>query len=154
MARDAGVGAELDMRIGGKVGPTSGDPVDLRAKVIGMEHNGTQSFGPEDFKTAVQLGDTVAVRANGIDIVLNSIRTQVFSPDCFKIVGIDPQHKHILVVKSHQHFYAAFAPLAAEVFYIATPGAINPDVTKVSYRRIDENKWPFVPNPFGGLQQP
>jgi microcystin degradation protein MlrC len=31
--REAGVGAELDLRIGGKTGPSSGDPMDLRVTV-------------------------------------------------------------------------------------------------------------------------
>ena len=148
MAMDAGVGAQLNLRIGGKVGPMSGDPLDLRVTVTGVRPRATQSFGPKDTRATVQLGDAVAIHAEGIDIVLNSVRAQTFSPDCFSTVGIDPQSKHILVVKSNQHFYAAFAPIAAEVLYVAAPGALDPDVTKVPYKCIDLDKWPLVDNPF------
>ena len=148
LAMEAGVGARLDLRIGGKTGPMSGDPLDLSVKVTGVKPNATQSFGPEDGRATVRLGDTVAVRVKGIDIVLNSIREQVFSPECFSTVGIDPRQKHILVVKGSQHFYAAFAPLAAEVLYLATPGAVNPDLTKFPFRYIDRNIWPLVEDPF------
>jgi microcystin degradation protein MlrC len=148
MAMDAGVGAQLDLRIGGKVGPMSGDPLDLRVTVTGVRPRATQSFGPKGTRATVQLGDAVAVHAEGIDMVLNSIRAQTFSPDCFSTVGIDPHSKHILVVKSNQHFYAAFAPIASEVLYVAAPGALDPDVTKIPYKHIDLNKWPLVENPF------
>ncbi len=151
IAMNAGVGAQLDLRIGGKIGPASGDPLDLHVQVMGVQPNATQSFGPENAKAIVQLGDAVAVRAQGIDIMLNSIRTQTLSPECFSTVGIDPQQKHLLVVKSMQHFYAAFAPLAAEVLYISAPGAVSPDLTQVQYAHIDRNMWPFVEDPWARL---
>jgi len=61
-------------------------------------------------------GHAVAVRvAPGIDIALVSERCQVFSPDGFTRLGIEPSQKRIVVVKSMNHFYAGFAPIAAEV---------------------------------------
>jgi microcystin degradation protein MlrC len=152
MAMDAGVGARLDLRVGGKIGPASGDPLDLSVQVIGVQPNATQTFGPEDSKATVQIGDAVAVHAAGIDIVLNAIRTQTFSPDCFTTVGIDPHQKRILVVKSAQHFYAAFAPIASEVIYLSSPGVLPPDHTKIPYKRIDLNMWPLVEDPFADSQ--
>ena len=35
-AGDGGLGARLKLRIGGKLGPSSGDPVDVEATVIGL----------------------------------------------------------------------------------------------------------------------
>jgi microcystin degradation protein MlrC len=113
--------------------------------VIGVQPDATQTFGPEGKGS---LGDTVAVRANGIDIVLNTRRTQALSPDCFSNVGIDPQAKHILVVKSSQHFQAEFAPIAVETFYVAAPGAINPDLTRLPYQHANRYIWPWVEDPF------
>jgi microcystin degradation protein MlrC len=79
----------------------------------------------------------VALRANGIDIVVNTHRTQVFNPDAFTNVGIDPTQKRILVVKSMQHFYAGFAPIAAQILYVAAPGALVPDFKTLAYRKIN-----------------
>jgi microcystin degradation protein MlrC len=36
VAIEAGLGARLDLRIGGKMGPMSGDPVDLHVTVTGI----------------------------------------------------------------------------------------------------------------------
>ncbi|NJN83974.1 MAG: M81 family metallopeptidase, partial [Caldilineaceae bacterium] len=144
IAMDAGVGAQLDLRIGGKLGPVSGDPVDLRVTVTGIQRDATQTFGPG----IVKLGDAVAVHAEGIDMVLNTIRTQTFSPSCFSVVGIDPLQRHILVVKSMHHFHAAFAPIAAEVIHVDAPGAMVTDFTKIPYTRINFQMWPLVDHPF------
>lgn len=152
LAMEAGEGARLDLRLGGKLGPASGDPVDLAVTVTRVARDVSQSFDQGGIKAEARLGDAVAVRARGIDVVLNTLRTQTFSPDCFTRLGIDPLQKRLLVVKSSQHFYAAFAPLAAEVLYVAAPGAIVPDFHRIPYRRAGRHKWPFVDDPFAGEQ--
>jgi microcystin degradation protein MlrC len=75
-AMDAGEGATLDLRIGGKMGPTSGQPLDLRVKVGRICRNARQSYGPSH----EPLGDCVGVSVNGVAIVLNTLRTQAFGP--------------------------------------------------------------------------
>jgi microcystin degradation protein MlrC len=141
VAMEVGEGVELELRIGGKMGPMSGDPVDLRVRVGKIARDAIQYFGPG----ASQLGDAVALHGpNGIDIVINSQRTQTFSPHVFTNVNIDPLRKKILVVKSMQHFYAGFAPLSPKIFYVAAPGALVPDVRLLPYQKANRNIWPMV----------
>jgi microcystin degradation protein MlrC len=138
-AMDAGEGATLDLRIGGKMGRASGQPLDLRVTVTGICRNAAQSYGVSH----EPLGDCVAVRVNGVDIVLNTLRTQAFGPELFENVGIDPRSCRIVVVKSTQHFHAGFGPLAADVLYIGGPGALERDLGRLPYRKIIRPKWPF-----------
>ncbi|MXZ34752.1 MAG: microcystin LR degradation protein MlrC-like protein, partial [Acidobacteria bacterium] len=74
---------------------------------------------------------------------VNSIRTQTLGADAFTNMGIDPRTRRILVVKSMQHFHAAFAPLARQVLYVDSPGALVSDVTQLSFRKADREKWPI-----------
>ena len=62
-------------------------------------------------------------------------------------LGLTLLDKRLLVVKSMQHFHTAFAPLAREVMYVATPGAVNPDVTALPYRARSLDFWPRVAAP-------
>ncbi len=148
VAMSAGTGATLDLRLGGKMGPMSGDPLDLRVTVSGiipdMKQQWTQSEGP----VAIDCGDSVALHCQGIDIIVNSQRGQVFSPVVFSNFGIDVKSKRLLVVKSTQHFYAGFAPIADEIIYMAGPGAIPPIFTEIPYQRANRRKYPFIDNPF------
>jgi microcystin degradation protein MlrC len=147
VAMDAGVGAHLDMRIGGKMGPMSGDPLDLHIEVTGIAENALEYFGPDDARQDVPLGNTAALRVNGIDIVLISLRTQTFSPEVFTNLGIDPTKRRLVIVKSTQHFYGRFAPIAAEVLYISAPGAVQPDFKNIPYKCANTNKYPMVADP-------
>jgi microcystin degradation protein MlrC len=148
VAKEAGDEAQLDLRIGGKMGKSSGDPVDLNVVVTKVAPSAEQKFGIGDAVFAVPLGDSVGVHANGVDIVLISERTQTFDPSVFTNVGIDPMTRKILVVKSTQHFYARFSPIAREVIYVAAPGAIVPDFRKIPYQNVKRPLWPLVENPF------
>jgi len=72
-----------------------------------------------------------------MDVVMTSRRQQVFSPHCFTEHGIDPTRRHIVVVKSMQHFMGGFAPIAASVVRCDGPGSATLDMRMIPYRRID-----------------
>ncbi len=141
LARDAGVGAELALRIGGKVGPASGQPVDVLAIVTAVSSDARQHGLAGHYTEA--LGDAVAVRAGGIDIVLNTRRQQVFSPECFTQLGIDVAAKRLLVVKSTRHFRACFDPIASQTVICDAPGSLNSDLARLPYQHLARPIWPL-----------
>jgi microcystin degradation protein MlrC len=80
--------------------------------------------------------------ACAIDIVVNDHRTQGFSPECFTCAGVDLAQTRAAIVKSTQHFHAAFLPVAAEILYVAAPGTGLMDMRALVYRRVDRPLWP------------
>lgn len=139
LGMEAGVGAELNLRIGGKIGPRSGDPIDLPVKVLGVCERSMQKFG----QSHDDLGASVSVEHNGLEIVLNTRRTQGFGTELFTNVGINLEDKKLIVVKSAQHFYAEFAPVAGEIIYMDGPGCVPRDITQLEYKNIRRPMWPF-----------
>ncbi|WP_305985988.1 M81 family metallopeptidase [Roseibium sp. MMSF_3544] len=139
----AGEGAELDLRFGGKTSAHAGQPIDARVKVTALVENAVQRFGA----SVVPLGNSAAIRIGDLDIVLNSNRSQAFSPDLFTNLGIDIGAKRILIVKSTNHFHGAFAPLAGEILYAAVDGPYPNDPRRTAYTRLKRALWPMVDNP-------
>jgi microcystin degradation protein MlrC len=87
----------------------------------------------------------------GIDLVLTTRRGQGFAPTIFSAVGIDPEQKHILVVKSTQHFHAGFAPISKQVLYAGDLGALPGDMLTIPFERANTKRmWPFVAQPLEG----
>jgi microcystin degradation protein MlrC len=136
---EAGEGAHMKLRVGGKLGPMSGDPLDLDVTVTRVVREAMQDY----LGAKTRMGDCAAICAQGIDIVLNSKRTQTFTPSAFTNLGIDPAAKRFVVVKSMNHFRAGFAPIAREILYAASPGAIDFDYRRVSYTRIKRPIYPL-----------
>lgn len=140
LAFEAGAGARLPLRIGGKVGPVSGDPLDALCTVKAL-HPAMMMSGLAG--TSTPLGDCALVEVQGVEVVLSSIRCPGLDIDFFTQLGCDPARKKIVVVKSSQHFYASFSKIAAKVIYVDTPGALCTDLGWLPYKKIRRPKWPL-----------
>ena len=141
----AGEGARLRLRLGGKACECSGRPLDLDVEVV----RALEDYTFEDIDgSTTSMGDVAVVRAYGIDIVLNSVRTTALHSRRFEDVGIDPLAKKVLVVKSANNFYAGFEEIAAEVLYVDTPGLTGGDITELPFTKIRRPMWPFDEDPF------
>ena len=136
----ATIAAQLPMRLGGKISPLSGDPLDVLCTVMAL-HQDMVMTGLSN--TPTPLGDCAWVRAAGVDVVLISLRNQAMHTDLFTQLGIELSQCKLVVVKSSQHFYASFAPLAAKVIYVQAPGAVTHDLHSLPYSKIQRPKWPL-----------
>lgn len=145
--RAAGQGAVINLRFGGKAGPQAGEPIDAAVRVMAVQDEAWQSFG----KSRVPLGPSAVVRVEDIDtdIILNTNRTQTFEPDVLSNLGIDPLAKKLIVVKSTNHFYAGFAPIASEIIYVDAPTSYPSNPARTNYRKLNREIWPRVKDPHG-----
>ncbi len=144
---DAGLGATLPLRFGGKIGPASGMPVDAVVTVAGLARDCRQSFGP----TQVKLGDCACVLVGGIEVVLITNRSQALGLELFRNVGVEPTEKRMLVVKSTNHFHAAFGPIADKVLYVESDGPLPRQYERIAYTRVQRPIWPLDAEAAGGL---
>ncbi len=135
----AGVGGRLQLRFGGKTAPTSGQPIDALVTVTQLTRDAQQTF----VGAKVPLGDCAAINIDGIDVVLISKRTQALGSDLLTGMGVAIEGKKLVVVKSTNHFHAAFAPFASRVIYCDANGPIPRDHRKVPYTRVQRPIWPL-----------
>jgi microcystin degradation protein MlrC len=149
MCFEAGVGATFPLRLGGKMGPTGDLPIDLVATVRGLsdDHTQTSLSGGRDSVGAAAWIETGGPKG-GVHIIIGSVRQQVFNPDMFEALGCRLADKRIVVVKSAQHFYAGFAPIAHSVRYCSVPGGMICDYPSIPLTRIRTPWWPKVEDPF------
>ena len=138
---EAGEGAEVQLRVGGKVAPVSGQPLDLRCTVLALKREAVMT-GLSN--TPALLGDVAILRTGGVVLALTSLRTQAMGTDMFTQFGIDLAAMKLIVVKSSQHFYASYSQVAKHVIYVATPGAITQDYNSLPYRKVQRPKWPLT----------
>lgn len=140
----AGTGARLNVRVGGKTSPASGDPVDLAVQVIAIKESYMHEFPQSSGKVVrVLSGDTVALESEGIYLIVNSSRCQCFAPSAFSDFGIEGLD--IYIPKSTNHFLAGFGPVAGTVIMMAAPGAIVPLVKQIPFRRLcTQSMWPWT----------
>jgi microcystin degradation protein MlrC len=137
-------GHGMPLRFGGKAASTSGDPIDAIVTVRAVTDDLRIPFE----QSTVSLGAAAAITIGNLDVVLASGRSQTFSPPVFTNLGIDLSKKKIVVVKSSNHFYAAFAPIAAKITYVDCGGPYPPDPARIPYTKVRRPISPLDPNPW------
>ncbi|MCY1514704.1 Metallopeptidase family M81 [compost metagenome] len=138
---EAGDGAQIKLRIGGKVAPVSGQPLDLDCEILALKRDAVMTGLAG---TPALLGDVAVVRSQGVVIVLTTNRTQAMGTDLFTQFGVDLQAMKLIIVKSSQHFYASYSQVGRHVIYVETPGAITQDYNALPYTKRKLPKWPFT----------
>src|SRR5260370_16709371 len=86
--------------------------------------------GPMNAGVETSMGPTAVLRIGGIDVVTISSRIQTIDLQVFLSQGIDPTAKSVLVVKSLQHYRAAYPPIAPPIALLASSGTSSPALTR------------------------
>jgi microcystin degradation protein MlrC len=134
IAFDAGVGARLPLRIGGKVSLDSGAPLDVHAEVLALQRNHHQRVGSLD----APLGDAAAVCFEGIEVVLTSVRDQAYDPSLFSGLGIDCMARRFIVLKSAQQFHLGFDAVTTQARALRRPAR-----GRDAFQRVRRPLWPL-----------
>lgn len=137
---EAGEGAQIKLRIGGKVAPVSGQPLDLACEIVALKRDAVMTGLAG---TPALLGDVAVVRSQGVTIVMTTNRTQAMDTDLFTQFGVDLGAMKLVIPKSSQHFYASYSKLGRHVIYVETPGAITQDYNALPFTKRKLPKWPF-----------
>ncbi|WP_170464601.1 M81 family metallopeptidase [Ruegeria arenilitoris] len=145
ICQDAGVGSKLTVRLGGKTGIVSGDPIDLDATVMSIKTGLGQHLG-----TGLEpMGTVVWLRLEGeVDLLVNDLRVQVYHPEAFEQVGIRLAEKSAAVVKSLFHFYGPFRQISDHILQVASPGGTQPAFRDIALTKRTLPYWPAVEHPF------
>lgn len=141
---EAGLDATLRLKIGGKVDPSYGAPIEAEAKVTHLSNGKFRIEGPMLRGFPVDMGPTATVKVGGVEVVLSSRRFQNYDRNFFRAGGIEPAERAVLAVKSMQHFRAAYAPIASEIIVVDEGGGITShDLTKLDFRHVRSPVWPL-----------
>ena len=140
IAFEAGIGANLHLRVGGKIGPLSGQPLDVKCTVKALKRDLVMTALAN---STMAMGDSALIDVNGVEIVLVTIRAQAVNTDLFTQLDCDLGSKRLIVVKSSQHFYESFTKVTPHVIYVGAPGAVSQDYKTLPFQKIQRPKWPI-----------
>jgi microcystin degradation protein MlrC len=146
-AVDAGVGAELDIRIGGKVDRWHGEPLAVRGTIERLTDGRFTIEGTDHFANIygqeVQMGRCAVLRCGGIRILLTERKTPPGDLAQLRSQGIMPEEQKIIVVKSPVAFRGAYEPIAAHIFEVDTPGICAASLQNFPYQKLRRPIFPL-----------
>ncbi len=133
-ATDAGVGATIELDLGGKHDIPGDKPYHGTFEVTALSDGKFTTTGRSIPGRKIAIGPVAVLKIGGVSIVVASRRMQAYDQDIFKHIGIQPAEQKILVLKSTCHFRADFDPIAAETLVAVAPGAHIVDPREYPYR--------------------
>jgi len=139
----AGEGATVTVKLGGKIDPTFGAPLELTGTVKKITDGDYVALGPRWKGVTHHLGPTAVFKVGGIEIVVASNRLQLTEVEAFTHAGIDPRDKDVVAVKSMQHFRAAFQPLARDVLICDAGALATKDISKLPFTKLRRPIFPL-----------
>lgn len=138
----AGVGASVRLSLGGKLDPVHGQPLDVSGVVEAAVTVPWPLYGPEAGRAQNR---QAVVRIGGVRAILTEQRTPFHRLDDFRQVGIEPAQHAIIVVKVG-YLVPELKALAATALLALSPGAVDQDITRLPYQRIQRPMYPFDPD--------
>jgi microcystin degradation protein MlrC len=138
-----GVGATVDLLVGGKLDPSAGVPVPVRVEVR-LLTLGQVAHAIDD--QPVRFGRTAVARCGRTDIVLTEHPTSQMDPRYFRTVGIEPRERRITVVQSAHLFREAFEVrerIPRTIIEVDSPGISSPNARRFTYRSLRRPIYPL-----------
>jgi len=151
----AGVGAQVTLRLGGKLDMPSigrkGEPREVTGTVKLISDGKYRNRGPASRGVMMDMGPTVVLDTGKVEIVVITRHQEPNDLGCFLSVGIDPLEKKYLMLKSRVHYRAGFKPIAKQIIECAGVGVCTSDYDMLKFKKVRRPIYPLDnlndPNP-------
>jgi microcystin degradation protein MlrC len=144
-AMQAGIGARLQMKLGGKLPMSPAPPMETFVTVLSF-HEGiyTETQARHGGKTGGDMGPTVIVKSDrGLTIMLTTRRTGPFSLQPLLSCGIRPEDFDVIIIKGVHAPIGAYAEACPTFIRVNTPGVTTADMESLTYQHRRTPLFPF-----------
>jgi len=142
-AHEAGVGATIDVEIGGRSHVTLGPPVRMRAVVEGLCDGNFVYDGPMWKGVTDSVGPAAWLRQGGVSAVIISLPQQPVDLALCRSLGMDAASFRHICVKSTGHFRSGFEPIAGSIFNVDAKGILGQSFADLPFTRLGRPMYPL-----------
>jgi len=145
----AGVGARVTLALGGKmdmpaIGLT-GRPREVTGNVRRICSGLYRNEGPMARGELADMGPAAVLDTGKVEIAVISRHVEPHDIAAFRALGIEPEKKRYLMLKSRVHWRAGLGPMARAVIECAGEGVCTSDYSKLKFRRVRRPIFPLDP---------
>jgi len=137
-AHRAGVGARLDLSLGGQSNVPGDAPFRGNFEVMFLSDGRCRYDGPMMNGMQAELGPVACLRVDGVLVAVSSSKAQMLDRNLYRVAGIQPESMKVLVNKSSVHFRADFEPIAHAVLVAKALGPMTADPADLPWTRLAE----------------
>jgi microcystin degradation protein MlrC len=135
-AHEAGVGASIELDLGGASGWPGSRPLHATYRVESLGDGRFVGTGPFYRGARFDLGPMTLLRTGNVRIAVASRKQQAADQAMFRHLRIEPSGQALLVLKSSVHFRADFGAIAGRVIIVEAPGPSIADPARLPFRHL------------------
>lgn len=143
----AGIGETITLKLGGKTDMPSigevGEPLTVTGTVKALTNGEWTVHGPMYTGVKVSMGPTAVLDTGNMEIVIVSHHHEPWDVGVFTSVGIQPQYKRYLILKSRIHYRAGFAALGKATLTLDGKGVTTSDNNLLRYENVRRPIYPL-----------
>ncbi len=143
----AGVGNQITLKLGGKTDMPSigevGEPLEITGTVKVITNGEWTVHGPMYTGVKVFMGPSAVLDTGRMEIVIVSNHHEPWDQGVFTSMGIQPEHKKYIVLKSRIHYRAGFAGLAKATLTLDGKGVTTSDNNLLEYKNVRRPIYPL-----------
>jgi microcystin degradation protein MlrC len=144
-AKAAGIGGKLKVKLGGRLTPLFGPPVEAEAVVGHLSDGKFTNIGPVYNGLGVDLKGVARLDLVGlpISVMITGVCHDTTDPDFFRVGGIDLKNLQVLAVKAKNQFRASFGAVFKEMIDIDAPGPAAYDFSNFPFKKAPKTLYPL-----------
>jgi len=143
----AGIGATVTLQLGGKTEMPSidmkGEPLEVTGTVKSLTNGEWIVRGPMYTGVKVSMGHSAVLDTGDVEIVITSQHHEPWDLGVFTSVGIQPEHKRYLLLKSRIHYRAGFGDLGKHTITCDGHGVTTSDNTFLDFQKVRRPIYPL-----------
>jgi microcystin degradation protein MlrC len=129
-AHKAGIGAEIDIALGGSIDRARFAPMKIKARVKLLSDGAARL---ETMKAPLQAGPTAVLAFDNFTVVIMSRSVSLFDRAMYFANGLDPRDFDLVVVKSPHTEHHMFDSWSVKNFNIDAPGATSANLKSLGH---------------------
>ncbi|MCP4547965.1 MAG: M81 family metallopeptidase [bacterium] len=134
--REAGIGADVALSIGGKIERRHGESISVNCEVLAL-FDQRESYDGRELEGPVAL-----VRCRGVDIILSTGRLNFLEPIQYERLGLDPLSYRLVAIK-RGYLTAALQAICPRSILALTPGATDCRIEEMPFTRLRRPVYPI-----------
>lgn len=143
----AGIGASVTLQLGGKTDMPSinrrGRPIEVTGTVKSLTDGQWVVRGPMYTGVNVSMGHSAVLDTGKVEIVITSRHHEPWDLGVFTSVGIQPQYKRYLLLKSRIHYRAGFGDLGRHTITCDGEGVTTSDNSILDFQQVRRPIYPL-----------
>ena len=139
----AGVGTEISIRLGHKLDPIWGRPIEVTGRVARISDGKFQYTGGILGGTWASMGPSATFEIGGIRILISTYPTYDWADEQYRSMGLAPEEAKFVGVKNMMNFRFAYRDVMKGFFLLDLPGSTPPDMRMLNFKRVRHPLFPL-----------